>query len=119
MPLIGLREGKKVEVTVTEELKKAAKGKERERSDIPPPFIVLTMELLVVVGCGFGNYNGFVMGIWLCFVLSWVWVIEDLVVVAMVVGWQPLFVAVVIVSWLVATAIGLCFVYWLSFVLIY
>ena len=34
------RKGKKVEVAVVEESKKAAKGKKRERGSIPPPFTV-------------------------------------------------------------------------------
>ena len=33
-------EGKKVEVVMVEESKKAVKGKKRERGSIPPPFIV-------------------------------------------------------------------------------
>nr|POE82073.1 hypothetical protein CFP56_41841 [Quercus suber] len=39
------REGKKVEVAVVEEPKKATKGKKRERGSIPPPFTVSTKEL--------------------------------------------------------------------------
>ena len=41
------RESKKVEVVVVEEPKKATKGRkrERERSDIPPPFSILAKEL--------------------------------------------------------------------------
>nr|POF06649.1 hypothetical protein CFP56_29239 [Quercus suber] len=39
------REGKKVEVVVVKELKKAAKGKKRERGSIPPHFTVSTEEL--------------------------------------------------------------------------
>ena len=39
------REGKKVEIVVVEEPKKATKGKKRERGSIPPPFTISTEEL--------------------------------------------------------------------------
>ena len=39
------RESKKVKVAMVEEPKKAAKGRKRERSGIPPPFSVLMEEL--------------------------------------------------------------------------
>ena len=83
------RKGKKVELTMAEEPKEAAKGKEGERSGIPPLFTLSTEEFLVIGGCGFGSCNVFVMGIWLCFVLSWAWdggFSGCVVVLAMVVG---------------------------------
>nr|POF06654.1 hypothetical protein CFP56_29243 [Quercus suber] len=43
------REGKKVEVAVVEEPKKAAKGKKRERGSIPPPFTISTEELYNII----------------------------------------------------------------------
>ena len=39
------RENKKVEVAVSEEPKKVAEGKKRDRGGIPPPFTVSTKEL--------------------------------------------------------------------------
>ena len=43
------RENKKVEVDVTEEPKKVAKGKKRDRSGIPPPFTMSTEELYSIL----------------------------------------------------------------------
>ena len=43
------RENKKAEVAVTEELKKVAKGKKRDRGGIPPPFTVSTEDLYSVL----------------------------------------------------------------------
>ena len=43
------REGKKVEVDVVEEPKKATKNKKKERNSIPPPFTVSTEELYSIL----------------------------------------------------------------------
>ena len=43
------RENKKMEVAMTEEPKKVAKGKKRDRGGIPPPFTVSTKELYSIL----------------------------------------------------------------------
>ena len=43
------RENKKMEVVMTEEFKKMAKGKKRDRGGIPPPFTVSTEELYSIL----------------------------------------------------------------------
>ena len=42
-------ESKKREAVVVKEMKKATKGRKRERSGIPPPFLVLAKELYSIV----------------------------------------------------------------------
>ena len=42
-------ESKKIEAVVVKEMKKATKGRKRERSGIPPPFLVLAEELYSIV----------------------------------------------------------------------
>ena len=42
-------ESKKREAVVVKEMKKATKGRKRERSGIPPPFLVLAEELYSIV----------------------------------------------------------------------